>query len=53
MLFSGDDCCGMCGKSEHDDKFSERWVLCKGKCQKWFHVKCLKVKRLPKEYGDC
>lgn len=49
----GDDSCGVCKKAECDDEDGEQWVQCEGNCQRWFHLKCLKVKRLPKGAWKC
>ena len=35
------------------DEDGEQWVHCEGKCQRRFHLKCLKVKRLPKGTWRC
>ena len=37
---------------EYDDEDGGQWVQYEGKCQRWFHSKCLKVKGYPSGHGD-
>ena len=50
MMFPhiGSDSCGVCKKDERDDEDGEHWIQCEGSCQRWFHLRCLKLKRCPK-----